>query len=166
MRQRLLPELRRALLGCARPWAAPASQFAPQRGFLGYGAWCEAGEPGRGGTALREGLEIRPQPPCRVRAGAVVRCSAGAAPALWGTRAAQNAGPWGNREGSERRAACVCPALRRRYRQGGRLFPCWGVPLRAGWAYWSLVVVAVFLPSFSFKKGVLMLLNSPCSPEA
>ncbi|XP_075010850.1 insulin-degrading enzyme isoform X5 [Calonectris borealis] len=39
MRQRLLPVLRRALLGLARPWAAPASRFFPQcrrRSFPGF----------------------------------------------------------------------------------------------------------------------------------
>lgn len=50
MRQRLLPVLRRALLGSARSWAAPASRFFPRcrrRSFPGYGA-CAAGA-GAGG---------------------------------------------------------------------------------------------------------------------
>lgn len=42
MRQWLLPVLRRAVLGLARPWAAPASRVFLQcrrRSVLGYGVW-------------------------------------------------------------------------------------------------------------------------------
>lgn len=131
MRQRLLTELRRALLGCARPWAAPTSQFAPQRGFLGYGACVRRGNRAEG-RALREGPEVRPRLPRRVRTGAGARCAAGAALTLWRTRAARNVGLWGNREGSGGRPACVrvpctappVPAGRASAALLGRFFAC------------------------------------------
>lgn len=57
MQQRLLPVLRRALLGLARPWAAPASRrYPPCRrcSFLGYGArMAGTGAAGRAGAGLR-----------------------------------------------------------------------------------------------------------------